>query len=99
MLQTVLLESVREILAATKTADDDGDDDASSCSDDYVLKDDAEIAADEAKAAAAKAAFRSGPLFKIRLLLEDGAPERMGGREAQGQGGTREGIWRTRMGH
>ena len=70
-LQTILLESVREVLAATKAAkvDDDDDDNDGGGSDDYVLKeDDGMIAEDEAKATGPQ----SSPLFRISLLLEDG---------------------------
>lgn len=64
-LQSVLLESVQEILAATRSAADNDNDGGSE--DDYVLKDDSQIAKDEAKALV----LRSGPLFRINLLLED----------------------------
>ena len=64
-----MLESVKEILSATKTGEEE-EDSASSCSDDYVLRDEEEIAAEEAKAAAAK--IHLGSLFRIKLLLDNG---------------------------
>ena len=62
-LQSVLLDSVQEILAATRSAMDNDDDGGSD--DDYELKDDSEIAKDEALG------LHSSPLFMIHLLLED----------------------------
>ena len=81
--QTVLLESVREVLSATKSAgdrDDDDDDASGSGSDDYVLREE-DSAADAAAADAAAAgggalhAPRTGALFEIKLLLDDGGHE------------------------
>ena len=77
--QTVLLESVREVLSATKSAgdhDDDEDDDASgSGSDDYVLREEDSAAAAAAAGGGALRAPRSGALFEIKLLLDDDGHE------------------------
>ena len=77
----MLLESVREVLSATKSAgdhDDDDDDASGSGSDDYVLREE-DSAADAAAAAAggggALRAPRTGALFEIKLLLDDGGHE------------------------